>query len=389
MLHAASVPFGWQRLAAETVKARLPARTRRLPAWMRRSPRLDFVFSEEYSSLSYVLDWKDAFMASPLIEPEAYDVNDALALERARRRMARYDLVVVLHSAAGDHLGRLDRLVPAMQGRRGRLLVLFGNEYALMPEKIEFARSVEADLIGTQLPVEAGRWLYDGCPGSTVVAAPAALNPAVYRDLGLERTVDVGFRGDLYTHAFALGDRGRTALLDLFEGRGGEWGLTLDIAYRRLPREEWAEFLNRCLGVLGAESGTAFLERDDATRSAVVAHLEAHPEASFEEVYERFFAHRHESVSGKAISSRHFEAVGTGTCQVLLEGSYNGILEAGRHYLAVKADLSNADEVVRQLRDPEVRAGVVSRARDLVLADHTYDKRVAGLVQAALGLGGQ
>src|ERR1700680_1869227 len=144
LLHAANVPSGWRRVAADTINGRLGLTQRHLPANVRDSARAQFVVAHEYETLSYVLDWKEAFERSPRLEIESCDVNDAWAVRRASSHIGDYDLVVALHSAAGDNLGRIRTLARALQRRRGMLLVLFGNEYSLMPDKIGFAREVDA-----------------------------------------------------------------------------------------------------------------------------------------------------------------------------------------------------------------------------------------------------
>jgi len=148
-----------------------------------------------------------------------------------------------------------------------------------------------------------------------------------------------------------------------------------------MPRSEWAKFLNRCKGIIGAESGTYYLERTDHTRKAVEAYLEQHPHASFHDVFEQFFRDYPNPVSGKAISSRHFEPIGTQTCQVLLEGRYNDILVADEHYLALKKDFSNVEEVVDRFKDEPYRTAMVRRTHEYVLAKHTYRHRVNALVR--------
>jgi spore maturation protein CgeB len=92
--------------------------------------------------------------------------------------------------------------------------------------------------------------------------------------------------------------------------------------------------------------------------------------------------------SGKAISSRHFEPIGTKTCQVLLEGSYNGILSPDVHYLSVKNDLSNLDEKIREGLDPERRKEIVENAYHFVFEHHTYKRRIETLINSIFGEGG-
>ena len=97
---------------------------------------------EGYSSLSYVNDWRDAFADSPRLSADLCNINDLLDMPRFMRRIRDYDLVVVLHSAAGDSMRQVRRATAALDNRRGPLVVFFGNEYAGMTEKIGFARDV-------------------------------------------------------------------------------------------------------------------------------------------------------------------------------------------------------------------------------------------------------
>jgi hypothetical protein len=112
--------------------------------------------------------------------------------------------------------------------------------------------------------------------------------------------------------------------------------------------------------------------------------MKEHPRATFEGVFDQFFRHYPNPVSGKAISSRHFEPIGTKTCQLLLEGEYNGILKADEHYISIKKDLTNIDEDIRRFRDQGYREAMVQRTHEYVLEEHTYQRRVQSLVCAVL-----
>jgi Glycosyl transferases group 1 len=384
LLFARSVPAGFVRSLGDTVITRLHLSTAGLPKAIRRSRSA--IWLEGYRSLSYVNDWRDAFAASPRLSADLCNINDLLDLPRALRRIRDYDLVVVLHSAAGDSMRQVRRATAALQRRRGPLVVFFGNEYMAMAEKIGFARDVGAEFIASQLPIESARWLYSECaPPAKVLATPAALNPAVYKSAIGPRPIDIGFRGVLYAHSFALGDEERSLLLRYFADNASSWDLVSDIKFERYPTAEWAAFLNDCKGIVGAESGTYYLERDDSTRRAVIEYVNEHPHVTFGEVFDRFFARYSNPVSGKAISSRHFEPIGTKTCQILLEGDYNGILQADRDYICLRKDYSNIGDVVRRFRDDGYRSELVDRALEHVLVEHTYAHRVNRVLEEILG----
>jgi hypothetical protein len=65
---------------------------------------------------------------------------------------------------------------------------------------------------------------------------------------------------------------------------------------------------------------------------------------------------------------------------MLLEGRYNGILEADRHYIAINKDLTNIDEAIERFRDESYRTRMVEETYDYVLSQHTYAHRVEHLL---------
>lgn len=332
--------------------------------------------------LSYMHDWKAAFAAHAALQVEKCNINDLVSLARCLLRIRAYDVVVVAHSAAGDDMSLLSRISGALQRRRGRLVVFIGNEYDILDDKIRFIRNVGAEFVCSQLPLEAARYLYEECAGSRILEMPHALNPGRYRRIpGVACDIDVGFIGDIYWPF--VGDRERTDLIEWFERHGAAHGLAVDIRRERVSAETWNIFLNRCKAVIGAESGTYYLnERGRLLDRARAYNLRENRAASFDEVYRRFYAGQPRSVSGKSISSRHFEPIGAKTCQILVEGHYNGILRPHEHYIPVRRDLSDIDQALEQFRDDRVRREMVERAYEHVMAHHTYAHRVERLLQS-------
>ena len=351
---------------------------RGVPAGWHENRYVRSLLSDAYSVLSYVQDWEEAFCQSPNLNVTSCNLNNVFAVRTSLRQISEYELIIVLHSAAGDDMSVLNRLISPLQDRKGKLLVFFGNEYNLMAEKIGFASQVGAEYIASQLP--SGPWLYSDCTSSQVLHAPPALNPTLYRPNSGPRSIDIGFRGDDYR--LTLGDVERSNLIKLFRDQGSQLGLVTDIKFVRYHRTKWTDFLNRSKGIVGAESGTYYLEKDDRTQLAVEEYLRQVPDATFDDVYARFFKNYHSPVSGKAISSRHFEPIGTKTCQILLEGHYNGILKADEHYIVIKRDLSNMSDAVSRFKDQPYRQRLVERTYEYVLDQHTYRHRVDSLLRA-------
>jgi hypothetical protein len=376
---------------------------------------------------SYYEDWLDAFTASPLFTVTTFNLFRRGERSAAKRAVGDAELVVALHACSADTLVFVEPLREALKTRRGRFLMLVGNEYNLpwarLADKRRFIAETGADWVGTQLPLEAGEWLYDGT-GARVLALPHAANEAVFRRDRPDkaRAIDIGGRS--FPYPVYIGDQERNRVYELFAEIGPARGLRVDLAMNaRLDRPNWAAFLNECRGTIGTEAGTRYLERDDRTALAIrdflrdrargpmiradgwlhaaVRHLPygvkdglkallsrssirheglAQDEAAFDEIEARFFAGRAPSpVYSKCISSRHFEAAATGTCQILMRGRYNDILEADRHYIPLAPDLSDAPAAIERFRDPAERRRIAGAAYEVIQERHTYRRRLAAL----------
>jgi hypothetical protein len=359
----------------------------RPPRVLGRLRKVQTVFSllRDYNErLSYLADWKEAFAAAPGLRVEVCNINNLAHYGRALLRLRTYDVVVIAHSAAGDDMTVLRKSAASFDRRRGPLVMFIGNEYDILDEKLAFIQKTGAEFICTQLPSEAAQYLYRECAGSRIVEMPHALNPRSYFKIqNGERGTDVGFRGDIYWPF--VGDRERTDLIEWFEQNGAARGLTVDIQRQRVGREEWNVFLNGCRAVIGAESGTYYLnERGRLLDRARAYNLKENTAATFDEVFRLFFAGQHREVSGKSISSRHFEPIGARTCQILLEGHYNGILRPNEHYIPVKRDLSDIDTAIERFRDEPARHRMIEETYDYVMANHTYQHRIAKLMATVM-----
>ena len=113
---------------------------------------------------------------------------------------------------------------------------------------------------------------------------------------------------------------------------------------------DWYEFLGKCKYVLGVESGTSIYDEKGEIKRAVEKFTEKFPGADYDSIEAECFPGADGNFSGFAISPRHLEACMTGTCQVLTEGYYNGILIPNIHYIPLKKDFSNIEEVIHRIK---------------------------------------
>jgi hypothetical protein len=205
------------------------------------------------------------------------------------------------------------------------------------------------------------------------------------------RTIDIGYRA--WRGAPWLGRHGvlKAEIAEVFEEKAPLKGLVTDVSTRpedTFLGDAWYEFMLRCKYIIGVEGGASILDRDGTIRKRTDEYTQAHPSAAFDQIEAECFPGLDGKLKLFAISPRHLEACATRTCQVLIEGSYNGILEPGAHYIELKRDFSNLDEVLESIRKDDLRKEITDRAyREIVESGrYTYESFVRGVTEQSLEL---
>ena len=73
------------------------------------------------------------------------------------------------------------------------------------------------------------------------------------------------------------------------------------------------------------------MDWDGQVHEATGKYVKNHPDADYDEIERNCFPGMDGTFKGVAISPRHLEACATETCQILIEGHYNGILVPDKH----------------------------------------------------------
>ncbi|MBI4971273.1 MAG: hypothetical protein HZC17_05495 [Candidatus Omnitrophica bacterium] len=131
--------------------------------------------------------------------------------------------------------------------------------------------------------------------------------------------------------------------------------LVLDLAVEeeeRLYGRRWIRFLASSKTVLGTESGASVVDFTGEIQQSVEDYLRGNPSASFDEIEERFLSVHEGKIRMNQISPRCFEAAALKTVMILFEGEYSGILKPGRHFISLKKDFSNVNEVIAAINNP-------------------------------------
>lgn len=200
-----------------------------------------------------------------------------------------------------------------------------------------------------------------------------------------ERPIDLGYRARKVP--FWLGRHGLVKwqlterFLDVSRNHAAKVDLSNDYKDVFIGKD-WYKFLSNCRVVLGCEGGASMHDPDGTIRQRVEDYVSAHPDASFDEVERQCFAGLDGDLRLFALSPRHFEACITKTCQALVEGEYAGIFKPGIHYIEIKKDWGNLEEVISAIQDVDLCEQIAQQAyQDIVLSgEYTYKNFVRSIL---------
>ena len=386
-------------------------------------------------TLSYYDDWLDAFINHSALNVSIVNIQVETETKVCNLiETARH--VILHHSVTADTNVFLSRLKHPLQSRKGKLWMFVGNEVNLaifsMSERLLLIQQICPDFILTQLLQEAGEWLYEAS-SARVVSIPHALNPSVFKSKQTlcQRPYDVGVVSARYP--VYVGDDERNRLLGYFRQRLSDSShiTSSEDGSCRLSRSEWAAFLTTHRATIATEAGSHYLSRNDelltSVRQYIIDSLDKKVVSSYpslalsiinslpsafkqwlklylgkyvtseqavdeydddkrQAIFTKFYHGSPQCpVYSKALSSRHFDAIGTKTVLIMHPGRYNDILKPGVHYLELARDFHNYDLVMDQLQMIPTMQSMVDEAYDDIVSNHTHQHRVSLLYSMGLG----
>jgi len=291
--------------------------------------------------------------------------------------------VIVLHYSLFAYLPFVEEEFRAYIAECGSSykVAFFQDEYWFWPERSEVLNRFKVDCVYTCIEpeyYEATYWKYTRVP-RLVTYLPGYVSEEMVGVASrvskpdAERRVDIGYRGRLSPDFIWLG-KGACEKYEIgarFLEMASGSGLSMDITSeesKRIYGRQWLGFLGDCRAVLGVEAGASIFDIDDTIFPRYRRFREKHPEVSVDQVYERLLAqYDGKGIYYRTMSPRVFEAAAVRSCQILFEGRYSGILEPMVHYIPLKKDFSNFEEVLRMYRDESIRRELTENAhRDLI-----------------------
>ena len=202
-----------------------------------------------------------------------------------------------------------------------------------------------------------------------------------------DRTIDIGYRAKKLLPYFGrLGETKWTIGRDV-DALAKAAGLKVDISVgdeSTLLGEAWLEFIDNSKFTLGANSGSSLLDPRGKIQHNIRNYFINNPGATFDEVEELFFNELDGQFQFTAISPRVMEAALLDSCQILVEGEYSNILTPGEHYIPLKSDASDFEQVLAAMKDRSLVDQMISKCRSAIL--DTADLRSRNMARKILEL---
>ena len=243
----------------------------------------------------------------------------------------------------------------------GLKVVFIQDEYRQINNMIGELDFLKIDVLFTCFPEEEIHRIYPTTklPGvakynNLTGYIPERLTKISNQPLMSRRPIHVGYRGRKLP--FWYGELGyeKWNIVDRWFNYTSGRGLTLDISYHendRIYGEKWVKFLLSCKTTLGVESGASVMDFTGYLEREIDLYQLTYPNDSFYTVQKKYLLAHEGKHKLNQISPRCFEAIALKTVLVLYEGEYSGILVPNRHYIMLKKDFSNIQEVLKCIHD--------------------------------------
>ena len=187
-----------------------------------------------------------------------------------------------------------------------------------------------------------------------------------------ERSIDISYRSRRLPKWYGILGSNKSAIADKLNEFKKFTNLSIDASCNeedRIYDVSWIEFLCDSKVAIGTESGSSILDFDGRYKEAW-QHKASLGKYSSESAISANYA---------TSSPRIFEYAAAKCLLALTPGKYSGILTANVHYFEILPDLSNLDDLVLLMSDPNRRNQMINLAYEELILSGKYSYRTMAL----------
>lgn len=294
-----------------------------------------------------------------------------------------FDAIVIHYSVRISVSGHFDeRIISKLKNCSGKKLIFIQDEY----EGIQNARDVllrlSPDVIYTCVPEAQVHAVYPKnlFPTTQFIQTLTGFVPNhkklanFAKPLG-DRNLDICYRGRELPEIYGRLGNEKLIIGEQMEKFAKAYGLRTDISSKaedRLYGDDWYHFLGSARVTIGSESGASIFDFDGTIQKKIDKFKKKHPEADFARIYDEILFQYDGKVTMNQISPKIYEAVICKTALVLFEGEYSGVIKPHDHFIPLKKDFSNIEDVVKKIKDDQYIQALTDRAFDDIILSGKY-----------------
>jgi hypothetical protein len=348
-----------------------------------------------FSNAPTIMDHVTAFQKHSQFN--VWSINTEIGFPEGLKRL-RFQIIVLHYSLFGPFYLLNEAFMNYLQHSQSSYkIAFFQDEHRYCKRRFEFLNNLKIDCVYTLLEPQYFKEVYEKYTHvpRIIYTLPGYVSDHLVetaRDITKpfhERTIDIGYRARQLSFYMGKGAQEKNRIGAEFRKCAIGLGLTMDIEteeQKRVYGNKWYEFLSRCKAVLGVEAGVSIFDIEDKVRIECEQLIEKNPRISFDEVFEKVLHSWEGNIPYRTISPRHFEAAALRVLQILFEGNYSGIMKPMIHYIPLKKDFSNFNDVLNMFREETPCHDIIENTyRDLISSGkYSYHKFVESFDQRLL-----
>lgn len=190
-----------------------------------------------------------------------------------------------------------------------------------------------------------------------------------------QRPLVVGYRGRPLPIRYGELGREKISIGEMVSQYCTRHDIAHDVAWTeeaRIYGPRWYEFMSSCRSILGSESGSNVFDWDGTLAAKIQEFKDKNPRADDSIVYSELIQSLEMSGLMNQVSPRVFEAIAARTVLVLFEGSYSDVVMPDVHFIPLKKDGSNLENVFKLLADGAYVDAMAEQAYQDIIVSGRY-----------------
>lgn len=339
--------------------------------------RLLIVYAASQTYTATVFEHLDAFRKYSESECNYINIDD---FNKRDLDLMVFDAVIV-HYSVRLPFGQLHKsAITKLQGYAGLKILFIQDEYDNTGLSRQTIGEIGFNLVYSVVPEHSIEKIYpkNEFPATKFISCFTGYVPdSLAREVGLhikpsKRQLNVAYRGRPLPVWYGKLGQEKIEIGRKVREYCQIHGISCDIAWEESSRiygEDWYKFISGAKSMLGSESGSNVFDWNGSLRQEIQQYCQQNPTASQADIYRDLVERRETEGLMNQISPRIFEMAAAETVMILLEGEYSGVLKPDVHYIPLKKDFSNLDDVFKTLADDRIVDDMAERTfKDIILS---------------------